>query len=148
MSKPQVKRTPVVQRSALEVRTVREEMSGPLPPPALLDGYERILPGAAERIMAMAERESNKRHELDTKAVDANIAAQVTQLRLAEHKLNAEVWDVLLGKILGFAISASAIAGCIFLAISGYTVAAVALVSLPVAAIVQHFVAKRGSEKK
>jgi uncharacterized membrane protein len=35
---------------------------GPLPPPAHLRGYEKVLPGAAERILSMAEREQNHRH--------------------------------------------------------------------------------------
>ena len=151
MNKPPAKKSTVgqaMQQQTREIRTVHAEMSGPLPPPAMLEGYERIVPGAAERILAMAERESATRHTLDIKAVDANIAAQVTQLRLAEHKLKAEVWDAAIGKILGFAISAGAIGGCIFLAVQGYTVAAVALVGLPIAAIVQHLAAKRSPAEK
>ena len=37
--------------------------SGPLPPPAQLEHYERILPGAAERILAMVETEQRARLE-------------------------------------------------------------------------------------
>ena len=151
MNKPPVKKATVVQpilQQTREVRTVHAEMSGPIPPPAILEGYERIVPGAAERILVMAERESETRHALDTKAVDANIAAQVTQLELAKYKLKAEVSDAFFGKLLGFTISAGAIGGCLFLAIGGHTVAAVALVSLPIAAIVQHLATKRGSTDK
>ena len=45
-------------------------MSGPLPPPAQLAGYETVLPGAAERIMSMAEQQQDHRQGLETKAMD------------------------------------------------------------------------------
>ena len=41
---------------------VKAEFNGPLPPPDALEKYERVSPGAAERIIAMAERESSHRH--------------------------------------------------------------------------------------
>ncbi len=40
----------------------REEYSGPLPQPAMLKGFEEIVPGAADRILSMAEREQAHRH--------------------------------------------------------------------------------------
>ncbi len=36
---------------------VSSEFSGPIPPPDLLDGYNQIIPDAAERILAMAEKQ-------------------------------------------------------------------------------------------
>lgn len=42
--------------------------SAPLPHPSELEGYEHILPGAAERIFAMAESQSSHRQELEVKA--------------------------------------------------------------------------------
>jgi len=35
--------------------------SGPLPPPAALEKYEKIQPGAADRIISMAEKEQSSR---------------------------------------------------------------------------------------
>ena len=35
--------------------------SGPLPPPAMFSAYEDVLPGGADRIMKMAEKEQNYR---------------------------------------------------------------------------------------
>lgn len=43
--------------------------SAPLPLPAELEAYEAILPGAAERIFAMAESQSNHRQKLEVKAL-------------------------------------------------------------------------------
>lgn len=36
--------------------------AGPLPPPSLFNGYEKTLPGAADRILTMAEKEQENRH--------------------------------------------------------------------------------------
>ncbi len=40
---------------------------GPLPDPASLREYESVLPGAAERIFSMTERETGSRHALDSR---------------------------------------------------------------------------------
>lgn len=38
-----------------------EAFSGPIPPPNLLERYEAITPGAADRILTMAENQSKHR---------------------------------------------------------------------------------------
>lgn len=38
--------------------------SGPIPPPAILHQYDAVIPGAAERILKMAEEQSKHRQEL------------------------------------------------------------------------------------
>lgn len=43
-------------------RIVAGQWSGPLPPPAALEQFERSAPGAADRILGMAEREEDHRH--------------------------------------------------------------------------------------
>lgn len=49
------------------------EFSGPLPPPIYLEQYDRILPGAAERILAMAEQQSAHRRALEVEVVKSGI---------------------------------------------------------------------------
>lgn len=49
-----------------------ESLSGPLPPPHVLEKYEQTLPGLADRIVAMAERQSAHRMELERTALAAN----------------------------------------------------------------------------
>ena len=51
-------------RELVRVETAQhlEFSSGPLPPPQFFQAYEATLPGAAERILAMAEREQKSRH--------------------------------------------------------------------------------------
>ena len=43
--------------------------SGPYPPPDLLRGYEDVLPGSADRIISMAERQQEHRHDLEKTTV-------------------------------------------------------------------------------
>jgi len=45
------------------------EFRGPLPPPQMLRQYEVAMPGAMERIVTMAEKEQNHRHDMDKKIV-------------------------------------------------------------------------------
>jgi uncharacterized membrane protein len=56
-----------------EVRAIiRQEFSGPLPPPAILEKYNEIIENGAERIMVMAEEQSKHRKELEKKALDTD----------------------------------------------------------------------------
>src|SRR5690349_10580998 len=45
---------------------------GPLPPPEALAQYERVLPGAADRIMTMAEKQADHRQKLERRVVGSN----------------------------------------------------------------------------
>src|SRR5216683_4738129 len=58
--------------------TVKEtfEFSGPLPPPQLLKGYEEAFAGCAERVVAMAEKQSAHRQALEKAVVESNCKAQ------------------------------------------------------------------------
>lgn len=47
--------------------------TGPLPPPAMFGKYEELVPGSAERILAMAEKEQSYRIDIGSKTVDAAI---------------------------------------------------------------------------
>lgn len=48
---------------------VQRSFSGPLPPPDLLREYNQIVPGLAERIARMAEKEQDHRHYFERKLV-------------------------------------------------------------------------------
>lgn len=47
--------------------------SGPIPSPEDFDGYERALPGAADRIMTMAEVQTRHRIGLENKVINHDI---------------------------------------------------------------------------
>lgn len=78
-----------------------EVFSGPLPPPHFIEEYERILPGSFDRILRMAEKQADHRHELEQRAVRAD----------ARHQL--------FGVIGGFLLAALLIAGAIYLLAQG-----------------------------
>lgn len=50
--------------------TIQEhQYSGPIPPPEILSGFEQIVPGAAERILAMAEENGKHQREMEKAAI-------------------------------------------------------------------------------
>jgi uncharacterized membrane protein len=53
-------------------RQFKQQMfAGPMPPPAILQGYEEIVPGAAERILAIAESDTKHQHAIEFAALAA-----------------------------------------------------------------------------
>lgn len=50
--------------------------SGPVPPPAVLQEFERTLPGAANRILALAEAQARHRQSLEARLAGAKIRTQ------------------------------------------------------------------------
>lgn len=53
----------------------QEFFSGPLPPPEKLEHYDRIVPGLAERIVGLTERQSAHRQQLERENLHENIRA-------------------------------------------------------------------------
>lgn len=78
--------------------------SAPLPTPEELQGYEIICPGAAERIIRMAERQGEHRRNLENKAVTAAII------------------DGHIGLFCAFIVSIIGLICGYFLIISGYSI--------------------------
>ena len=56
----------------LRREVVRASFSGPLPHPSTLKGYEQICPGAADRIIKMAENQMHHRHDIEKKFLSTN----------------------------------------------------------------------------
>jgi uncharacterized membrane protein len=59
--------------------------SGPIPSSSELNRYEKILPGAADRIITMAEKQSNHRHEIEKVTVETN--SSLAHKNVLERKL-------------------------------------------------------------
>src|SRR5947199_9562410 len=78
---------------------------GPLPPPSVLAKYNETLPTAAERIMAMAEKQAHHRQEMEAKVISSNTFNQT------------------LGSIFAFILGLVAIGGGIYLIASGKSAA-------------------------
>src|SRR5579862_2888708 len=75
LAMPAPPQPPSVQRSALQIhqQVSATSWSGPLPAPADLEHYNRVFPGCAERIMAMAESQSAHRQSLEKATVLGNL---------------------------------------------------------------------------
>ena len=76
-----------------------EQFSGPIPHPDIIRKYEEILPGAAERIISMAEKQSNHRQDME------------------KLMIKAEVRDSFFGVIFAFLLGIGCIIAAIVLAI-------------------------------
>ncbi len=59
------------------VQTVSQQaFSGPIPPPSLLNEYDSVQDGLADRIVTMAESQQKHRHSLESKSVEAAIKVE------------------------------------------------------------------------
>ena len=79
-------------------------LSGPLPPPEMLDQYEQILPGAAERLFTMVERQEEHRQALEREESEADRALDGEKLRLTHRR---EMSGVVAGAGVVFGVLAS-----------------------------------------
>jgi uncharacterized membrane protein len=57
-----------------------EETNGLLPPPSMLEGYERVLPGSADRLLKMAEAEQAHRQSLEAQDLTHSHAIERSQV--------------------------------------------------------------------
>lgn len=104
--------------------------TGPLPPPALLEHYDKVKPGLADSITAMAEAEQKHRHSWETSALDA---------QRAESRR---------GQWLGFGIAAMGMVSAMVCAYLGQPVVAVSSLIPVVAGILTALFSKPPSESE
>lgn len=118
------------QSAELRVQAMMQAFSGPLPPPEALERYNQILPGAAERIIAMAESQHAHRQELEKHVIKSNVAAQK------------------LGTILGFVVAMTVVLGGMFLVYEGKNGAGLAAILTALASLVGVFVYSKHEQQK
>lgn len=107
---------------SFEVRA--EAFSGPLPPPAMLSDYNNLVPRGAERILAMAEKQQDHRHEIEKRVIGGNVSAQVRgqyfAFFLALLIIVGAIYLIALGMpIWGFSTLIATIGGLAFVFITG-----------------------------
>lgn len=61
---------------------IAAEYSGPIPPPNILAGYDKINPGFADRVIKLAEKEQEHQHENDNTIIKYIHSENVESLRL------------------------------------------------------------------
>jgi uncharacterized membrane protein len=121
----------MVRAESTEVRIqASATFSGPLPPPDALDRYNQILPGAAERIIAMAEDQHAHRQGLEKHVIHSNVAAQR------------------LGTILGFIVAMTVVIGGMYLVHEGKGVEGMAAILTALASLVGVFVYSKREQQK
>ena len=81
--------------------TIYQEFAGPIPPPSMMKQYEETLPGSADRILKMAENQSEHRQWMEKKILSVS---------------NREVH---IGQMLGFLIGVFAIVTGGYAALNG-----------------------------
>ena len=121
--------------TATETKIVK---SGPIPDPATLQQYDILVPGSAQRIIAMAEREQAHRHarEAEEQAADIRHRDELTaaQMENAKRVFRSDA----LGQTFGFIVAAGCVGGAIFnIWTGGHWSVTIAFVSLPVASIIK-----------
>jgi len=106
--------------SSLQVQM--QHSSGPLPSPDVLAHYDQIVPGAAERIIALLEKQVEHRQELERIVIKSDTS------------------DSKLGLVLGACVSCFAIVGGVLCAIYGYTTTGIIIAGIPVPTLAAVFV--------
>ena len=72
-----LKKTQTANSSAKVMGVRMQTMySGPIPPAIELEKFEKVLPGAADRILSMAENQSAHRQKMEKTALNAQINAE------------------------------------------------------------------------
>jgi uncharacterized membrane protein len=99
-----------------------EMYSGPLPHPDLLKRYQDIVPDAPERILKMAEKQTEHRIAIEKKVIDGNI------------------WNERLGVIAGFFVCIYALYLGTKILLSGHEGLGFAAIITPLASLVGVFI--------
>lgn len=60
-----------------EISTLEYSFSGPLPPPEILEKYEKAFPGSAKRIFDQFESQSDHRRKVEWRVVKSDTFAQI-----------------------------------------------------------------------
>lgn len=115
--------------SAARLSVEQHTWIGPLPAPADLAEYDSILPGAADRLISMAED------------------AASTQNKVLQDATSAEIDYAKTGQGLAFAITAVAFVAAIVFFALGNNYAGTALLSVPVVMLVRAFLRLPGSDR-
>lgn len=102
----------VLSSVSIAIRDVVQQSSlyrGPLPPPEFFSKYDSVVPGAADRILAMAEKEQGHRHSWEMRHL---------------------LWDGItsvLGLVFGWLLSLALTAGAVYCAVIGQAFVAAVL---------------------
>lgn len=118
------------QQKIMMQRMESTSFVGPLPPPNVLRGYNEIIPGAAERILAMAERQQSHRLRLESEVVEGNCESQKRGLNF------------------GFVLAMTVILGGLFLIYKGKDITGIIAVVAALGSLVGLFIYGKQKQSK
>lgn len=107
-----------------------ERFEGPFPHPQTLEQYNRVLPGAAERVFALTEREQTHRHDLQSTAIRGAISRDKR------------------GQWMGYTITILVLLIAVYFAYRGNTAFAGTLITVDLVALAAIFVSGRSGSAK
>lgn len=109
------------RREKVEIST-SASYEGPLPPPAMLERYEEVIPGSANRILEMAEKQTEHRINIEKTAVGGDSKRSY------------------FGLAAGFVLSAMVILGGVYLIANDHDWAGVSLIGVNLVGLAGVFV--------
>lgn len=124
-----------VQRQTAVVATTTA-WKGPIPPPAVLEQYNSIVPNAAERILTMAEEEARIRRDQVQKDHDS-------ENRVKESDVNQYHSDVKRGQYLAALVMLGIVATVVVCVVFKQEKAAMAVAGMGAVGIVSSFVGRK-----
>jgi uncharacterized membrane protein len=117
------------------LKFTQERHSGPLPSPDVMAGYDKIVPGAANRIIAMAEGQHAHRQAMEKQSLDLD--GEAMRRGYSESR-----W----GQVCAFIVVISVVtAGAAIVAFKDVVYGSAILGGIGVASIVGRFLAKKES---
>ena len=120
---------PPENAAAIVARTVElKGYAGPLPAPEILEGYEKVMPGAAKIIIDMAVGEQAFRH------------------KTVNRDLILRTFLVAIGQLCAFILGISGIAGAVFLLYHDKSISGLAVFIGSLATLVGVYIANRKSK--
>ncbi|PJK07994.1 hypothetical protein CO610_07465 [Lysobacteraceae bacterium NML95-0200] len=114
----------------LRIAEYEEKWSGPLPSPRVLAQFNDIVPGAAERILKMAEEEGRHARDMEAETLQ-------------------KVWrGQLLGQVFALVVALAGMGASTVLALKGHDGVAAILAGTTVTVVVGAFLKRRQARKK
>lgn len=126
IAEPQIARIlnklPSNDRSILMAAIQQESFSGPLPHPQYYEGYEKVLPGSADRILTMTESQMNHRIKQED--------------RIVRRSLNQKLVGIIIGGVSVFLMTCAAV----YLGMNNHDVLAGTMATTTILGVISVFV--------
>ena len=113
-----------------QVQAFHASFQGPLPPPSMLAKYDEILPGFAERLLSMTEKQATHRQSIEATVVQSSVSSEKT------------------GVVLGFILSLIVISGGFVMVWAGKNVEGLVAILAPLATLASVFVYGKRNQRK